>query len=111
MQRIGNDRMDATAMATLLPTVSLPSGIAGEIILLFLIAVVLLVVFMLGKKILKVVFGVIANSILGLISIFVLNLVLGIGIPVTVYTMVATAIFGLPAVGTFVILRLAGIAI
>ncbi|MDE1810808.1 MAG: pro-sigmaK processing inhibitor BofA family protein [Candidatus Micrarchaeota archaeon] len=104
--------MNTTGIATLLPAlpnVSLPVGIAGEIILVAMIAVVLLIVFMLGRKILKVVFGIIANSILGLISIFVLNLVLNIAIPITVYTMVATAIFGLPAVGTLVILRLAGI--
>ena len=84
-------------------------GIAGEIILVAMIGVVLLVVFMLGRKILKLVFGIIANSILGLISIFVLNMVLNIGIPIKVYTMAATAIFGLPAVGTFVILKLAGV--
>ncbi|MDE1833170.1 MAG: pro-sigmaK processing inhibitor BofA family protein [Candidatus Micrarchaeota archaeon] len=104
--------MNATGVATLLPSlpsIPLPAGIAGEIILLFLIAVVLLVVFMLGRKILKLIFGIIANSILGLISIFVLNLVLNIGIPIKVYTMVAAAVFGLPAVGTFVILRLAGV--
>ncbi|HUY69999.1 MAG TPA: pro-sigmaK processing inhibitor BofA family protein [Candidatus Baltobacteraceae bacterium] len=98
-----------TALLPALPSVSIPAGLAGELILVVFIAVVLLIVFMLGKKILKLVFGIIANSVLGLISIFILNMVLNIGIPIKVYTMVAAAVFGLPAVGTFVILRLAGV--
>ncbi|MEM3827550.1 MAG: hypothetical protein QXR58_03050, partial [Candidatus Micrarchaeaceae archaeon] len=61
--------------------ISLGSATVSEIILFLLIAVVLFVIFKVGKSILKLLFGIIANSILGLVSIFVLDSVLGMGIP------------------------------
>ena len=81
----------------------------GEAVLVILIAVVLFIIFKLGKSILKIIFGIIANSILGIIAIFALNYFLGIGIPIEFTTMLPTALFGLPAVGTLVILRFFGI--
>lgn len=91
-----------------LPTTS---GIIGEIILIALIAIVLWLIFNIGKSILKLVFGVIANSILGLISIFILDYVLKIGIPIKLYTLLIAALFGLPGVGTLVILRLFNVSL
>ncbi len=90
---------------------SLPisSTFLGEIVLIALIAVVLFIIFKLGKSILKLLFGIIANSVLGLIAIFVLDYFLNLGVPIGLATMVPTAIFGLPAVGTLVILRFFGI--
>ena len=85
------------------------STVISEILLIVLIAAVLFTIFKLGKFIFKIVFGLVANSILGLISIFVLNLVFGISIPITSYTIIPTALFGLPAVGTFVILKFFGV--
>ena len=89
---------------------SLPFGstLMGEILLVVLIAVVLFIIFKLGKFILKIVFGIIANSILGIIAIYVLNYLLGVEIPISLATMVPTALFGLPAVGTLLILRFFG---
>jgi lipopolysaccharide export LptBFGC system permease protein LptF len=92
-----------------IPSLPVGSTFLGEIILIALIAIVLFIIFKLGKAILKLLFGIIANSILGLIAIFVLNYFLNLGIPIELATMVPTAIFGLPAVGTLVILRFFGV--
>ncbi len=88
---------------------SISSTLLGEIVLIALIAVVLFIIFKLGKFFFKLIFGILANSILGLIAIFVLNDFLNFSIPISFATMVPTAIFGLPAVGTLVILRFFGI--
>ncbi len=88
---------------------SISSTLLGEIVLIALIAVVLFIIFKLGKTILKFFFGIIANSILGLIAILAFHYFLGFDIPINYATMVPTAIFGLPAVGTLVILRFFGI--
>ena len=83
----------------------------SEIILFALMALILFIIFKLGKAILKLIFGIIANSILGIVCIFVLNYLFGLGIPVALYTLIPAAIFGLPAVGTFVLLKLLGASI
>ena len=87
----------------------LGSAVMGELTLIALIAVVLFLVFIVGKTILKFVIGIILNSVLGVISLYILDFVFNMGIPIKVYTVAAAAVFGLPAVGTFVILRLFGI--
>ncbi len=89
---------------------SIGSTLLGEIILIALIGIVLFVILKLGKGILRFIFGIIANSILGLIAIFALNYFFGLGIPLQqLYVLIPTALFGLPAVGTFVILRFFGV--
>ena len=88
--------------------VSESSTLIGEIILIAAIAVVLFIIFSIGKTILKLIFGIIINSVLGVIAIFLLNGIFNMGIPVAAYTLIPTALFGLPAVGTFVILRFFG---
>jgi pro-sigmaK processing inhibitor BofA len=85
------------------------SALLSEIILVAMIAIVLFVIFKIGRLILKVIFGIIINSILGVIALYLLNYVFNIGIPIELQTMVPAALFGLPAVGTMVILRLFGI--
>lgn len=77
----------------------------SEIILVALIAVVLFIVFKLGKLLI----GIIVNSIVGLIAIVLLDYVFNIGIPVALATIIPTALFGLPAVAVLVILRLFGV--
>ena len=56
----------------------LPVGntLLSEVILVIMIAIVLFIIFKLGKSILKIIFGIIANSILGIIAIFALELLL-----------------------------------
>ena len=89
----------------------LTGGLVSEIILFALIAIVLFIIFKVGKAILKLIFGIIANSILGIISIYLLDYFFGLGVPIALYTLLPTAIFGLPAVGTFVILKLLGVSL
>lgn len=81
----------------------------GELTLIALIAVVLFFVFIVGKTILKFIIGIVLNSILGIVSLYILDFVFNMGIPIKLYTIAAATVFGLPAVGTFVILRLFGI--
>lgn len=93
--------------------VALPAAntLLGEVILIVLIAIVLFIIFKLGKSILKLIFGLVLNSILGIIAIFVMNYFFNMGIPIQLYTIIPTILFGLPAVGTFVILRFFGLLV
>ena len=85
--------------------VAFGGSIVSELILAALIAVVLFIIFKLGKLLV----GIIVNSIVGLIAIVLLDYVFNIGIPIAWVTMIPTALFGLPAVAVLVILRLFGI--
>lgn len=93
-----------------IPFISLPSTLASEVAIFLGIALVILIVLKLGKFLFKIVFGVLANSLLGIILMFVVNYMFGMGVPINTATLVAAAIFGLPAVGTMVILKLLGVA-
>ena len=73
-----------------------------------IILIVLFVLFKTGRFVLKYVLGVIVNSILGFVAIYLLDAVFSIGIPFTWPIIIATALFGLPAVGTMVILHVLG---
>jgi hypothetical protein len=88
------------------------SGLVSIALPIVIILIVLFILFKLGKFVLKYVLGVIVNSVLGFIAIFILNALFNIGIPFTWPIIIATALFGLPAVGTMVILHvLAGVAL
>ena len=82
-------------------------SLASIVLTVVLIAIVLFVIFKMGRLI----FGLIANSILGIISIFVVNALFNLGITINLLTIVVTAIFGLPAVFLIVILKLLGISV
>jgi len=84
------------------------SSILGEVILIAAMAILLFLIFKIGKGILGIIFGVVINSIVGLISIAVMNSVFGLGIPYSVPVVGAVAVFGLPAVGTIIILKMLG---
>jgi hypothetical protein len=86
-------------------------ALASEIILIIVIAAVLFLIFKIGKLLLKIIFGIIANSVLGVIAIFALDYFFSLGIPLGVPEIIASAIFGLPAVGTIVILKLFGLLV
>ncbi|MGC8495850.1 MAG: pro-sigmaK processing inhibitor BofA family protein [Candidatus Micrarchaeia archaeon] len=85
------------------------SALVSEIILVALIAIVLYIVFKIGKLLLRIIFGIIANSILGIIAIYVLDYTFALGIPISTPVIASAALFGLPAVGTMVIFRLFGL--
>lgn len=81
--------------------------LAGEIIVVVVIAILLYVIYKIGKSLVKVILGILINSALGVAVIYVVNLLFGVGyIPLKVYTLIPLALFGLPAAGTLIILRL-----
>ncbi|MFI5412680.1 MAG: pro-sigmaK processing inhibitor BofA family protein [Candidatus Micrarchaeales archaeon] len=82
-------------------------GILSAIVLLVLIAVVVGVIYIFGRLLA----GLVVNSILGLISIFAVNVIFGLGIGITVITIILVAIFGVPAVLVIVILKMIGISL
>lgn len=84
---------------------SLTNTVISEIVLILGILLVLFIVFRVGKFLI----GLLMNSILGIISIFVLDAVFGLGIPIKLLTIVASALFGLPAVAIMAVLRLFGV--
>ncbi len=87
----------------------LAGGIAGEAVLLALIVAVLLGVFLIGRFLLRIVSGLIINAILGVVSLFALNALFGIGITITPLIVLAAAIFGLPGMVVIIILHFLGI--
>lgn len=92
-------------VGSLLP--SLGGSIASEVLLVIGILAVLFLIFRMGKLVL----GLVINSILGIIAMFVLDAIFQIGIPINLVTVIATALFGLPAVAIMVLFRLSGIAL
>jgi hypothetical protein len=51
------------------------------------------------------------NSVVGIVLIVLLNLVFGLGIELNELTVAAVALFGLPAVGTLLILHIGGMLV
>ncbi len=80
---------------------------ASEVLVIAAILLVLFIILKLGK----LVIGLILNSILGLIAIYLINAIFGLGIVYNLITVVVVAIFGLPAVAIIIILKLIGISI
>ena len=87
----------------------LAGGLASEAVLFALIVAVLLGVFLIGRFLLRIVSGLIINGILGVISLFALNALFGIGITITPLIILAAAIFGLPGMVVIIILHFLGI--
>ncbi|MCL5106279.1 MAG: hypothetical protein M1331_02715 [Candidatus Marsarchaeota archaeon] len=85
------------------------SNIIVELAIIAVIGLVVFLIFKLGKSLLRLIFGIIANSILGLLAIIVLDYIFNFKIPLILPIIIATALFGLPAVGTFIIMRLFGV--
>ena len=86
---------------------SLGGSIASEVVLVIAIIAVLFLIFRMGKLVL----GLVINSVLGIIAMFVLDAIFQIGIPINLVTVITTALFGLPAVAIMVLFRLGGIAL
>ena len=81
--------------------------IGSEIVVIAAILLVLYIIFKGGG----VVKGLILNSIAGLIAIYLVNLIFGLGIAFDLLTWIVVALFGLPAVAVIIILKLIGISI
>ena len=88
-------------------SLGIANAVISEFVVILLALLILYLIFKLGKALI----GVIANIVLGFISIFVLNSLFGIGIPFDWIVIIITAVLGLPGVAIIVILRLFGIAL
>ncbi len=85
-------------------TINLIEYALVALIILALVYIVLKI----GKKMLKWVFGIVINSILGFVAILLLDYFFGLGIPFTLPIVISTVVFGLPGVGTIAILKAMG---
>ncbi len=81
--------------------------LVAELLLIAAIALVLFIVF----KFRNFILGIILNSILGLIAIWLANSFFMLGITYDWITWIVVAVFGLPAVAIIIILKLIGISI
>lgn len=77
---------------------------------LAIIAAILLILFVV-LKLGKVLIGLVLNSVLGLIAIYLVNYLFNLGIIFNLITLIVVAIFGLPAVAVIIILKLLGISV
>ena len=85
------------------------ASLGSEAIVIVAIAILLYIVYKIGKSLLKVILGVIINSVLGIAVVYLVDTFFEMGIPLKIYTMIPLALFGLPAAGTLIILRFFGI--
>lgn len=83
------------------------SALVSELIVIAAIILVLYIIFKFGNVIL----GLIVNSVLGLIAVYLINVLFNLGITYDWITWIVVAIFGLPAVAVIIILKLIGISI
>ncbi len=87
------------------------SSLLMELVVFAAAVAVIFIIFKVGKLFFKLVFGIVANSLLGIVIIFVANYVLNMNIPLTLQTMLPTAIFGIPGIGTIILLKLLGVPV
>jgi lipopolysaccharide export LptBFGC system permease protein LptF len=81
--------------------------LASEILVIAAILLVLYIILKSGN----IIIGLILNSVLGLIAIYLMNALFSLGIAYNLITIIVVAIFGLPAVAVIVVLKLIGISI
>jgi hypothetical protein len=79
--------------------------LGGEIIVVVAIVVLLWIIYKIGKSLLKIILGIVINSVLGIGSIYLVDLIFNMGIPFQAATLIPLALFGLPAAGTLIILK------
>ena len=97
---------NATAGLTAAPWVN---SLLSELLVIGAALLVLFLIFKIGKFLLRLIFGLVANSLLGLIIIFVVNTWLGMGIPYNLQVMLPTALFGIPGIGTIILMKALGV--
>jgi hypothetical protein len=85
------------------------ASLGGEAIVIAAIALLLYLVYKIGKSMLKMILGIVINSILGVVVVYLVDMFLNVGIPLKLYTLIPLALFGLPAAGTLIILRFFGV--
>lgn len=87
------------------------TGIISELIIIAAIAALIFIILKLGKTLLKIIFGIVINSVLGIIILLLVNYFFALGIILSIGLMVPIAIFGLPATGTVILLKLLNVTI
>jgi SigmaK-factor processing regulatory protein BofA len=85
------------------------SSLLLELLVFFAACAVVFIVFKAGKFLFKAVFGIIANSVLGIVIIFLANNIFKMGLGYTLKTLLPTAIFGIPGIGTILLLKVLGV--
>ena len=83
-------------------------NIAAIILIILGIALVVFLVSRIGQWLLKLVIGIVVNTVLGLIMLFILNYAFGITFQYTFAEILSVVLFGLPAVGTLLLLKVVG---
>lgn len=89
----------------------LDSNIASVLSILLVIvgiALLILVISFVGRFLIKLIVGLIVNTILGFIVLLIVKYVFGVAIGWTWPVIISVALFGLPAVGTILILKIIG---
>lgn len=81
--------------------------VASEVVLIAAIILILFIILKLGKLIL----GLILNSILGLLAIYLVNYLFNLGIAYNILTIIVVAITGIPGAAIIILLKLVGIGI
>ncbi len=71
----------------------------------------LLIVVFIIWKLGKIIFGIISNTILGLIVLYLLNSLLGAGISYDTPVIVVTAIFGMAGIAVLLVLKWLGVTV
>jgi hypothetical protein len=87
------------------------SGVGSALSLLLIIgciALVIMIVLRIGRLLSRAVVGIIANSVLGFAALFIIGYAFGIYIPLTTPILISVALFGLPGVGTLLVLKVIG---
>ncbi len=74
------------------------------------IALLIFVVLKIGGLMTKIIVGFIMNVLLGLILLYIATSVMGITFSYSVPELVSIALFGLPGVGTMILLKLGGVS-
>lgn len=73
------------------------------------ISIVLVVILLkVVKKVIVKIILILLNSIAGIILLLILVYIIGVQIPVNIYTLAITAIFGLAGIGTLLLLHFGG---
>lgn len=80
-------------------------------ITLFGLGVLLFVVLKMGRFVTKLIVGFVMNVVLGLILLFIAHSMLGINFSYTMPELLSILFFGLPGVGTMIVLKLSGVAL
>ncbi len=81
------------------------------ILLVVGVAVVFFVLPLVGRKLMRLLVGLVLNTVLGFVVMFVLGYFLSITFQYSLAEIIAVVLFGLPAVGTFLLLKAGGVVL